>query len=781
MLSLSPWFVFGLATTVVAQSPGSIVEVGDTSVSAMMMFLGNEDKVYILDKSEGNAATINNHPAWGALWDIQSRTSTVMDVLTNTFCSSGAVLPNGSYVTFGGNGAIAPGGNIGSVKNAAGSGAYDVTYGDYDGTKAIRILNPCDDTQNFSDPSCQWFDNPAVLSMQKQRWYSTAESLPDGSVVVIGGFVNGGYVNRNFPNVDPAYEGGAAEPTFEFYPNRGGTPAVMQFMISTSGLNSYPLAYLMPSSKMFVQANLSTIMWDYNSNVETPLPPMPNGVVRVYPASGAAAMLPLTPANNYTPTIIFCGGTNMPADAYGNYSWPAINTWTYPTSQDCQRITPEPTDGSSPTYVQDDNLLQGRTMGQFIILPDGTMLLVNGGANGTAGYSQATNLTPMGQMPFGESLASGPIGQPAIYNPNAAAGSRWSNVGLATSSIARLYHSSAILLPDASVMIAGSNPNLDVNTSTIYPTTYKAEYFYPPYFSAKTRPQPSGIPKILSYGGDPFDVTITSSSYSGSANSAAVNSTVVLIRPGFTTHAINMGQRFLQLNNTYTVNKDGSIVLHVAQVPPNPALLTPGTALCFVVVNGIPSNGTMVQVGNGQIGQQPTSSASVLPASVQLSSASGTAGGDGGNSASGTSHTGVIIGGIVGAVAVIGILGALFGICLSRRRRAAATTAVSPQPRSTAYQMSSTAGADVVAGAMGARDMRNSDSSAFMPLRDNASTTWNASSTHLQMPYNDEYGRQSSASSGLEYDPYSPTTPTRMQSPASPRWDSAPMYEPPRY
>jgi len=32
------------------------------------MFLGNEQKVYILDKSEGNAAQVNGHPAWGAVW-----------------------------------------------------------------------------------------------------------------------------------------------------------------------------------------------------------------------------------------------------------------------------------------------------------------------------------------------------------------------------------------------------------------------------------------------------------------------------------------------------------------------------------------------------------------------------------------------------------------------------------------------------------------------------------------------------------------------------------------
>lgn len=32
------------------------------------MFLGNDEKVYILDKAEGNSATINGHPAWGAVW-----------------------------------------------------------------------------------------------------------------------------------------------------------------------------------------------------------------------------------------------------------------------------------------------------------------------------------------------------------------------------------------------------------------------------------------------------------------------------------------------------------------------------------------------------------------------------------------------------------------------------------------------------------------------------------------------------------------------------------------
>lgn len=190
--------------------------------------------------------------------DIATQQATVMDVVSNTFCASGMHLPNGSWVTFGGNGAVGRGGNIGSQRNAVGSGAWDSDYQDFDGTKAIRILNPCKNSDSLSSPKCQWFDDPNVVSMQKRRWYSAAEALADGTVVIIGGFVNGGYVNRNYPNVDPEFEGGAAEPTYEFYPANGRMATTMQFMIKTSGLNSYAHTYLLKSGLMLVQANLST-------------------------------------------------------------------------------------------------------------------------------------------------------------------------------------------------------------------------------------------------------------------------------------------------------------------------------------------------------------------------------------------------------------------------------------------------------------------------------------------------------------------------------------------
>ncbi|KAJ6515972.1 glyoxal oxidase [Mycena sanguinolenta] len=721
--SLSLWLF--LVPVFAAQTAGSFEEVGNTLVSAMMMFLGNNQKVYIIDKAEGNAASVSGHSAWASVFDLDTYEATVMDIATNTFCSSGYHVPNGSFVTFGGNGAIGPGPSNPSQPN------WDATYQDFDGGQSIRVLNPCTSDDDFSSPQCQWYDNPSVLSMQRRRWYSTAEALGNGTIVMIGGFQNGGYILRNVPNNNPT---DGAELTYEFYPSNGQTPQLVNFLVKTSGLNAFPLAYNLASGNIFMQANLSTTIWNFENNTETDLPDMPNGVVRVYPASGANAMLPMTPAHNYSQTIIFCGGSDIPEPDWGNFTYPYINTWDYPASNDCQRITPEPADGSAPHYIQDDDMPQGRTMSQFIILPDGKLLLVNGGLNGTAGFGLHNLLTPQDQMPFGNSYASGPVGTPALYDPEAPAGNRWSSAGFATSSIARLYHSSALLLPDASVLIAGSNPNLDVNVSddVPYPTQYTAEKFYPPYFSATTRPVPSGIPSTLTYGGDPFNITIPASSYSGSSNEAANKTIVSVVRPGWQTHAMSMGQRWMQLRNSYTVNQDGSIVLHVAQMYPNPNLFQPGPALLFVVVDGIPSNGTHVIIGSGAVEAQPTAQDSQLPASILNSSASGSAGSPTtlpGN----TSHV-ALVAGIAGGVGVVALLAFGVGICLSRRRRArirariAASTATRAAAPIAPYQQ--------VASVNDSQVLLNENRGDERPWNKPEASLWNSSNQSFE-PYYD--------------------------------------------
>jgi hypothetical protein len=121
----------------------------------------------------------------------------------------------------------------------------------------------------------------------------------------IGGCRWGGYVN------DPAQD----NPTYEFFPPKGD-PITSPLLQRTLPANLYPLTWLLPSGRLFMQSNWETILLDYHKNKETPLDDMPDAV-RTYPASAGTIMLPLTPRNNYTAIILFCGGSNVKPDQLG--------------------------------------------------------------------------------------------------------------------------------------------------------------------------------------------------------------------------------------------------------------------------------------------------------------------------------------------------------------------------------------------------------------------------------------------------------------------------------
>ncbi|KAH7096742.1 DUF1929-domain-containing protein [Auriculariales sp. MPI-PUGE-AT-0066] len=615
------------AISVSAQgAAGDITKVGSTEVSAMM-YLGNDEKVYILDKAENNAATINGHPAAAAVWDIASNKAELVEVSANPFCAAGFFLPDGSWATFGGNAATTRDPTqVTGITDYNGEGASP-DYGIMDGRKAIRIVKPCTGSVSTWTKDC--FED-TTNTMAAMRWYASTEALADGSIVIVGGMRYGGYINRSDKwfsdpaSRDAVSQHSNAENTLEFWPPRptAGTNGIVPspFLVKAGALNTYAHTFLMPSGKLFMNANYSSVLVDTTTFQETALPDDPNQVVRVYPASAGVAMLPLTPENKYTPTMLFCGGTNALTDnEWGSYHSPMSNPWEKKASADCQRLTPEPLDKSTPKYEEDDEMSDPRTMGQFVILPDGTYLMINGARMGTAGYTTDTpTIKSLAEMPFYMSIATDPVYTPAIYNPSKPKGSRWSSDGLKTSAIPRLYHSTAILIPDGRVLVAGSNPGADVSLKADnipYPTTYDAEYFYPPYWGKK-RPEPSGVPKTLTYGGQYFQLTLAAGAYTD-PNTAAAKTKVVLVRPGFTTHALTMGQRYLQLNSTYQVADDGKITLTVSQLPPNANLFTPGPSLIFVVVDGVPSVGTHLIVGSGKQEVQKTSAAVVLPASAQ--------------------------------------------------------------------------------------------------------------------------------------------------------------------
>lgn len=149
-----------------AGKAGTMQVVGNSGVSAQMMFLGTEQKVYILDKTENNPVSVNGHPAWAVEYDINSNSYRPMEVRSNTFCAGGMTLGDGSWLVTGGNKAVTT--NGATAKAGAG-------YGAYNGGKALRFLSPCDNMQ------CQWNDqNSNQLNME--RWYPTVEPLADGSI-----------------------------------------------------------------------------------------------------------------------------------------------------------------------------------------------------------------------------------------------------------------------------------------------------------------------------------------------------------------------------------------------------------------------------------------------------------------------------------------------------------------------------------------------------------------------------------------------------------------------
>lgn len=184
----------------------------------------------------------------------------------------------------------------------------------------------------------------------------------------------------------------------------------------------------------------------------------------------------------------------------------------------------------STEWVDEEPLPEGRVMGNWIFLPDGRLVLINGIGKGTAGYGNTS-------WAIGQSFGDDPVHSIRYYDHNQPKGSRFSEI-VANSTVDRMYHSAATLLPDGSLFSSGSNPNADSVPVGLpgykYPTEYRVERLYPDYYSA-TRAQPTGLPSMLGYGGDYFDVALSASDVGQVSN--LDNTEVVLIRPGFSSRS----------------------------------------------------------------------------------------------------------------------------------------------------------------------------------------------------------------------------------------------------
>lgn len=144
----------------------------------------------------------------------------------------------------------------------------------------------------------------------------------------------------------------------------------------------------------------------------------------------------------------------------------------------------------------------------------------------------------------------------------------------ASSTIPRVYHSSALLLPDGRVATFGGNPENRFEM--------RIEIYTPPYLQTNTtRPTVTHAPSEITYGG----------TYSLGTTQVAALRSAVLVRPAAVTHSMDPNQRLVDL--AYTTTDDGLAVT----VPENPNLTPPGWYMLFVVdANGVPSVATWVHV-----------------------------------------------------------------------------------------------------------------------------------------------------------------------------------------
>ncbi|XP_015897003.3 aldehyde oxidase GLOX [Ziziphus jujuba] len=441
--------------------------------------------------------------AHSVVLDLQTNTVRPLMILTDTWCSSGQFLPDGTLLQ---------------------------TGGDLDGVKKIRKFTPCE-----ANGRCDW-EELTDVELVDGRWYSTNQILPDGSVITVGG---------------------RGANTVEYYPPRKNGAVLLQFLAEAEDNqmdNLYPYLHLLPDGNLFIFANNKAVLYDHQGNkVVREYPPLDGGP-RNYPSAGSSAMLALQ-GDYSTAVIVVCGGAQ-----YGAFIERSTDT---PAHGSCGRIVAtEP----NPVWQMED-MPFGRIMGDMVMLPTGEVLIINGAQAGTQGFE----------------LASNPCLYPVLYRPDEPVGLRFMTLNPGT--VPRLYHSTANLLPDGRILVAGSNPHYFYKFKAEYPTELRIEAFSPEYLSldrANIRPVIEGIPETVRYGAV-FEVVI-------SVSLPVVGMVEVNLGSApFSTHSFSQGQRLVKLAVTPTSPEESGRYKISCTAPPNGKVAPPGYYMAFAVNQGVPS------------------------------------------------------------------------------------------------------------------------------------------------------------------------------------------------
>ncbi|KAG0600438.1 hypothetical protein M758_11G034300 [Ceratodon purpureus] len=410
------------------------------------------------------------------------------------------------------------------------------TGGDAEGSRRIRTFTPCD-----ASGDCDWVETTTNLTVR--RWYATNHLLPEGNRQIV--------------------IGGSGQNSYEFVPKRTPTEGVfpLQFLADNCCQSLYPFVFLLPNGELFIFTNMNAIRLNYITNTVTKTYPTIPDNPRNYPSAGSGVLLPLVWQDGFTKAeILICGGAAVNASTKNQVNRLA--------SKSCGRIDPL---ADAPVWFMETMPIE-RVMGDMVLLPSGDVLIINGARNGFSGWEKATNAVLF----------------PVSYAPYNKVGTRFTS--LQNSTIPRVYHSTANLLPDSKVLCAGSNTHQFYTYTGVYPTELRLDVFSPPYTrSSFTNIRPGFIkwPAVISYN-QVFSVEFTVKSLTGTIG-------VMQHSAPFATHSFSQGQRQLQLRTGPAVLVSGTLYTVDVTAAPNAFVAPPAYYLFFLVQRGKPGTGKWIQ------------------------------------------------------------------------------------------------------------------------------------------------------------------------------------------
>lgn len=387
--------------------------------------------------------------------------------------------------------------------------------------------------------------------MGAPRFYPSAATLPDGRVLVVGG-------HSRF-DIPPRQ----ANDTFEVYDRgRGLTAETGSFAILQSDSTNYPFVVVLPTHKLFVHGNVTSQFLDLDTfTVEPatlPAADRPDRSSRTYGVEGTCVLLPLRPDSTppYRGRVMLIGGGG-PGGALAE-----------PATASCEILDT----GADPmAWRLAAPMAHRRVMPDSVLLPDGTVLVCNGSDEGQSDNSAA------------------PVYAAELFDPRT---ETWRPMCNAV--VPRLYHATALLLPDGRVLTAGTDGSWNQPPYNV--GELRIELFSPPYLFQGPRPAIDQAPDGVQHG-QVFQVDCPS---------AGAVDEVVLVRCGSVTHSFNFNQRLVQLE----IGDRTDTALQVT-APPDGYVAPPGFYLLFLLQAGVPSPGRFLQLAPQQPGFAPMSRAEV--------------------------------------------------------------------------------------------------------------------------------------------------------------------------